>query len=110
MEPHRLFRALADPTRLRILNRLLYEPACVWDLAGTLGLPQSLVSWHLACLRSADLVRDRRSGTRANYSVVLEVEKGQALGDFLRHMLQRAEPFEADIRDCQHQTAAASSP
>jgi ArsR family transcriptional regulator, arsenate/arsenite/antimonite-responsive transcriptional repressor len=83
MDLHRTFRALADPTRLRLLSLLLNEPACVCDLAATLGLPQPLVSRHLAYLRSAGLVHDRRSGTRVNYSVALDGEMGQALGVFL---------------------------
>lgn len=105
MEPHRTFRALADPTRLRILNLLLNEPACVCDLAAILELPQPLVSRHLAYLRGAGLVQDRRSGTRVNYSVVLEGEKGQALGVFLRHAFHGAEPFEQDLHKCRHQAA-----
>jgi ArsR family transcriptional regulator len=84
MDLHRTFRALADPTRLRLLNLLLNEPACVCDLAATLGLPQPLVSRHLGYLRSAGLVHNRRSGTRVNYSVALDGEMGQALGVFLR--------------------------
>jgi ArsR family transcriptional regulator len=105
MELHRTFRALADPTRLRILNLLLNEPVCVCDLAATLGLPQPLVSRHLAYLRSAGLVQDRRCGTRVNYSAVLTGEKGQALGIFLRRAFRGAAPFEEDIRKRRSQTA-----
>ena len=106
MELHRTFRALSDATRLRILNLLLSEPACVCDLAATLELPQPLVSRHLAYLRSAGLVQDRRSGTRVNYSVVLDGER-QALGVFLRRAFHGAEPFEEDLRKCRRQTAGS---
>jgi ArsR family transcriptional regulator len=105
MELHRTFRALADPTRLRILNLLLKEPTCVCDLAAALELAQPLISRHLAYLRSAGLVQDRRSGTRVNYSVVLEGEKGQALGVFLRYAFHGVDPFEQDLRRCQRQAA-----
>jgi ArsR family transcriptional regulator len=98
MQASRTFRALADPTRLRIVNLLLHQPSCVCELAETLGLPQPLISRHLAYLRAAGLVLDRRSGTRVNYSVVLDGEHGQALGLFLRQIFQGAEPFEADLR------------
>jgi ArsR family transcriptional regulator len=104
MELHRTFRALADPTRLRLLNLLLNEPECVCDLAAILGLPQPLISRHLAYLRSAGLVRDRRSGTRVNYSVALDGENAQALAIFLRHAFQ-GEPFEEDLQTCRRQTA-----
>ncbi len=104
MDLHRTFRALADPTRLRILNLLLNEPACVCDLAATLGLPQPLVSRHLAYLRSVGLVHDRRSGTRVNYSVALDSEKAQALGVFLRRAF-RGEPFDEDLQRRRRKTA-----
>jgi ArsR family transcriptional regulator len=82
MEPlHRLFKALAEPNRLRILNLLLAEPFCVCELESILGLPQSLLSRHLAYLRSVGLVVDRRQGMRVQYSLasgsnVLETLKG----------------------------------
>jgi len=51
-----LFRSLADPTRLVIVLRLATGPARVTDLVQALGLAQSTVSKHLACLRECDLV------------------------------------------------------
>ncbi len=98
MDLQRTFRALGDGTRLRILNLLMDQPACVCDLAAMLELPQPLVSRHLACLRSAGLVRDQRSGARVNYSVVLDGAKGQALAAFLRRAFEGLEPFESDKR------------
>jgi ArsR family transcriptional regulator len=103
MELSRTFRALADPTRLRIMNLLLIESACVCDLAALLGLAQPLVSRHLAYLRSAGLVQDRRSGARVNYSAVLRGENGQALGAFLRQAFRDVDPFEQDLRRCRRQ-------
>jgi len=51
-----LFRSLGDPARLAILRRLAAEPARVTDLVAALGLAQSTVSKHLACLRGCHLV------------------------------------------------------
>lgn len=51
-----LFRSLADPTRLAILRRLAAGPARVVDLVAAVGLAQSTVSKHLACLRDCRLV------------------------------------------------------
>jgi DNA-binding transcriptional ArsR family regulator len=62
-----LFKALAHPTRLRILRLLAGEPWCVCDLSGRLALDQPNVSQHLAVLRSAGLVRARREGGRMVY-------------------------------------------
>lgn len=58
----RLFKALSDETRLRLLALLLGGERCVCDLMAVLGLPQSTVSRHLAYLRNAGLLSDRRQG------------------------------------------------
>lgn len=51
-----LFRSLGDPTRLAIVRRLVAGPARVTDLVDSVGLAQSTVSKHLACLRECGLV------------------------------------------------------
>ncbi len=55
-----LLRALADETRLKIFALLTKEELCVCEIEDVLGLPQSLVSNHLAVLRRVGLVRWRR--------------------------------------------------
>src|SRR3954468_10524005 len=62
-----LFKALADRTRLRILNLLLAGEVCVCDLHDTLGIPQPKASRHLAYLRSAGLVDARKEGQWVHY-------------------------------------------
>lgn len=58
-----LFRSLADPTRLAIIRHLAEAgPARVIDLTGALGLAQSTVSGHLACLRDCGLVASEPVG------------------------------------------------
>ena len=57
-----LFKALSDETRLRLLALLQHGELCVCDLMAVLELPQSTVSRHLAYLRNAGLVEDRRQG------------------------------------------------
>ena len=56
------FKALADETRLRILSLLRQGELCVCDLMAVLQLPQSTISRHLAVLRNAGWVIDRRQG------------------------------------------------
>lgn len=51
-----LFRSLGDPTRLAIVRRLAAGPARVVELVESVGLAQSTVSKHLACLRECGLV------------------------------------------------------
>ncbi|MGV9779334.1 ArsR/SmtB family transcription factor [Streptosporangium sp. NPDC003464] len=62
-----LFHSLADETRLRIVQRLARGEARVVDLTTQLGLAQSTVSKHLACLRGCDLVDHRAEGRQSFY-------------------------------------------
>ena len=64
-----LFRGLADPTRLAIVQRLATAEARVIDLTRQLALAQSTVSGHLACLRDCGLVTARPVGRQMFYSL-----------------------------------------
>jgi DNA-binding transcriptional ArsR family regulator len=55
-------KALADPTRLRILQRLADGPGTVTELIDHVDLSQPLVSWHLRRLRAAGVIETRRVG------------------------------------------------
>jgi DNA-binding transcriptional ArsR family regulator len=63
------FRALGDPTRVRILDVLSHGELCVCDLAAVLSLSQSAVSHQLRLLRSLRLVRPRRDGRMVFYAL-----------------------------------------
>jgi ArsR family transcriptional regulator len=65
-----LFRSLADETRLRIVQRLAAGEARIVDLTGELGLAQSTVSKHVACLRDCGLVACRIDGRQSFYSLI----------------------------------------
>ena len=65
------FKALADPTRVAIVNRLAQaEETCVCDLTAAFDLSQPTISHHLKILRDAGLVESSRRGTWAYYHVV----------------------------------------
>ncbi len=64
-----LFRSLADPARLAIVRRLAAGEARVAELTRDLGLAQSTVSSHVACLRDCGLVDGRMDGRRVYYSL-----------------------------------------
>ncbi len=64
-----LFKALADETRLRILNLLVQGELCVCDIMAVLDVGQSKASRHLAYLRNVGLVRDRRNGVWMYYAL-----------------------------------------
>ena len=77
-----IFKALSDPTRLRIIWILQAEgELCVCDLMEVLKLPQSTVSRHLAYLRNAGLVMDQRKGVWMYYR--LPEELTELSGDIL---------------------------
>src|SRR5437867_396847 len=67
--PDRLFRALADPTRLRILHLLQGGELCVGDLVKVLDVPQPTASRHLAYLRRARLVSVGKRGLWCFYAL-----------------------------------------
>ena len=67
IELETLFKALADTTRLRILNLLLAGEVCVCDIHDTLGIPQPKASRHLAYLRVSGLVDARKDGQWVHY-------------------------------------------
>ena len=73
------FKALGDPGRVAIVNRLAGAgEVCVCAFVGELGLSQPTVSHHLRILREAGLVEASRRGTWAYYRLVPEVVAGLA--------------------------------
>jgi ArsR family transcriptional regulator len=65
-----LFKALADPTRLRLLNLMGDSEVCVCFFVEVLRTNQPKISRHLAYLRRAGVVRSRRDGKWIHYRVV----------------------------------------
>jgi DNA-binding transcriptional ArsR family regulator len=63
------FKALADPTRVRIISILLHTELCVGDIASCLGMSTSAVSHQLRLLREMRLVRSRREGKHVFYAL-----------------------------------------
>jgi ArsR family transcriptional regulator len=65
----RIFGALADPTRVRIVAALSHTELCVNDLAALLGMTQSAVSHQLRLMRALRLVKDRKEGRIVFYTL-----------------------------------------
>jgi DNA-binding transcriptional ArsR family regulator len=63
------FRALGDPTRVRILDALATGELCVCDIASLVGISESAASHQLRLLRGMRLVRPRRAGRQVYYAV-----------------------------------------
>lgn len=93
----RVFRALADPTRLRILRMLSVKPLCVCEVMSVLGVAQSTTSKHLSILHGAGLVEEVPSGVWTIYRL-LKNSKGPLSSEMLKLVL-KAEPVKKTMRD-----------
>lgn len=78
----RVFKALADPTRRQILQELKSGEMAAGDIAGLFEITGPAVSRHLAILKAADLVAERREGNRIVYRVEAET-LANCLSDFI---------------------------
>ncbi|HSR25661.1 MAG TPA: metalloregulator ArsR/SmtB family transcription factor [Candidatus Eisenbacteria bacterium] len=65
----RLFAALADTTRVKLVHVLLRQELCTCDLAATLGVSESATSQHLRLLKALRLVESRRAGRVVYHSL-----------------------------------------
>lgn len=69
MDPHNVFAALADPTRLEVLNRLASDgPATATELSASMPISRQAVTKHLAALDAAGLVERHPSGREVRYT------------------------------------------
>lgn len=64
-----LFKALGDPTRVKMIYALLDHELCVHDLCVVLGMTQSAVSHQLRYLRNVRMVKRRKEGKTVYYSI-----------------------------------------
>jgi DNA-binding transcriptional ArsR family regulator len=78
-----VFRALADPSRRAIFERLTHGEAPVRDLTAHFNISQPAISQHLAVLRAAHLVAERREGRLVFYRV--EPKGLRPLVDWIAH-------------------------
>lgn len=63
----KIFKALSDPNRLRIIKMLQIRPLCVCEITDILQLATSTVSKHLSILRDSELITDEKDGKWVNY-------------------------------------------
>jgi ArsR family transcriptional regulator len=86
-----LFRALSDPTRLRLLNLIADKEICVCYFVEILGISQPKISRHLAYLRRAGIVAARRQGRWMHYRLAIPQDAVAAsiLNETLEHLRER---------------------
>ena len=80
-----LFRALAHPLRMGIVETLAETPRCVHEIVDALGVDQPLVSQHLRVLRSARVLRTERRGKEILYSLA-DRHVAHIVGDAITHV------------------------
>ncbi len=68
----KFFKGLGDPTRIRIVEALLEKERNVSELLKLLGIPQSNISNHLACLKWCGYITSRKEGTSIYYQITDE--------------------------------------
>ncbi len=97
VSPAELFKALADETRLRILNLLLHagESVCVCEMVDALKLPQYQISRQLSILKRAEIVSVRKTGTWAYHAINADNEAFAAIREPMQELLKDG-PFLAD--------------
>ena len=78
-----VIKVVGHPDRLRILEVLEEGETSVGEIQDTLGLPQAIVSQHLAKMRGWDIVESRREGTHVYYRII--EEKVRHILDCIRH-------------------------
>jgi ArsR family transcriptional regulator, arsenate/arsenite/antimonite-responsive transcriptional repressor len=103
-----LFRALADPTRVRLLNLIADREICVCYLVEILRMSQPKVSRHLAYLRRAGIVASRREGRWMHYRLTMPDDRAAAA--VLREVLRQVQPMPSMRRDASRLTSARCAP
>lgn len=96
---NRLGRAMADPTRSRILLSLLDTPGYPAELSRELGLSRSNVSNHLACLRGCGIVVATPEGRQTRYEIA-DAHLTRALSALLETVLAVDDGFECTDENC----------
>ena len=98
-EAVKIFKALADPTRLRIVAILLRSEVCVCELMAILKMEQSRISHQLRILRDADIVEDRRDGRWIVYTIPERARPtlDLLLENFLKERLAESDEIQRDL-------------
>ncbi len=94
----KVFKALSDPNRVRILKMLEVRPLCVCEITNALNLASSTVSKHLSLLKEADLITDEKEGKWIYYQLNESVPHpfGRSLLPTIRTWINDDEQVQAD--------------
>jgi len=76
-----ILKILGHPLRLKIAVGLVKQPKCVKDIWGCLGLPQAVISQHLAMMKTGGIIVGKRHGVEMHYTVIAPLAR--VIIDFL---------------------------
>ena len=93
----KIFKALSDPSRLRILKMLEARPLCVCEMQAVLKLAPSTVSKHLSILRDAGFIYDEKENKWVNYYI--ERRSGNPIVNDLLPLLQKWIPRQDQVEE-----------
>ncbi|WP_353852712.1 metalloregulator ArsR/SmtB family transcription factor [Dehalobacter restrictus] len=93
-----ILKALADDTRLRIINLLYEKELCVCDIHEALNITQTKASRHLQYLKHAELVGDRKQAQWIYYSIKKD-ESLKFIEDLIVNNLRNSEQFQNDLEN-----------
>lgn len=102
------FRALADPTRLRLIHLMSEQEICVCYFIEVIGAPQPKISRHLAYLRRAGLVAARREGKWMHYRLTVPCDPHASA--ILKTTLNALKKSAEMQRDCERLNRACCGP
>ena len=83
----KVFKALGEKNRLRILNMLSAKPLCVCEITEIIKLSQSTVSGHLKILKDAEIIEDIKDGLWVEYRLVKSAQLNRDLFKMLKTMI-----------------------
>jgi ArsR family transcriptional regulator len=100
----KIFKALSDPNRLRIIKMLQIRPLCVCEITEVLQLATSTVSKHLSILRDSELIVDEKEGKWVNYRL-----NDSAADEYVSKLLPLLEQWLPDDKTVQQDAAKVKS-
>ena len=94
----KIFKALSDPNRIRILKMLEVRPLCVCEITDILNLANSTVSKHLSILKDVELIDDKKEGKWVNYHLneKAQLQYAAQLQPLIKQWLTEAEQIHSD--------------
>ncbi|MEQ6377651.1 metalloregulator ArsR/SmtB family transcription factor [Bacillaceae bacterium S4-13-58] len=87
----RLLKLLGDKTRLNIVSLLMHDECCVCELVEILKMSQPSISQHMAKLKNADVVKERRQGQWIFYRVNTDTEIYPLIKSIMTHFPEQRE-------------------